>query len=352
MDNPLFRLLGRYASGLLILSITAACPAAPDTAGSDAMAAVAGTCGMAYDPYDIAMEGMERAVAMVRGDSVDLESFVGAYYYLLYNVPCSYGYYSALCKTNAARDTVKLWAEGVAGWWKSGIKVVCRRYYPAMERMKAVVMSRGCSKLDGDIDIDGRDWDAAKMSFSSGVPGIYTCDTIECGPGVAIGGPDSMPTPPQKGIIPGTVQTGADSALFPRLPESVFCLDSGAFDTYKTPLSACPLYAGGDTIIYWEASRPVVALWGRGVIICHNADYSASLKNLHGSFEGIIIADKIDRTVARFNFTGVIITLSNSAVNMFGNGITRMQYCSQTVKKYVEKYSHPVVDIVSWSKLY
>jgi hypothetical protein len=251
-------------------------------------------------------------------------------------------------------DTLIVRSTGRAANQTATIEAVCHRHLPDLSPFKAVVTSRRSDTITGNIQIDGRDWDSTNGdTIGPGVMGIYTCDSFTVASGSsAIGGLGVAPPSP-KGVAPGSVQIRADTATFPRNPESVVGVDSGALDKYRTLPPASVFYTGTENVVYWDSCpQATISLSGAGVIICHNVNYSAVLRNVHGSFKGIIIADRIDKVNANMNFLGAIFTLSRiPSGNVLGNGTPKIRYCSQIVKRELKKVSPLTVDIVSWKEL-
>ncbi len=338
---------------LLIIGTLIMCMALSTMLGMKHSIRTAGTYRVKDNTFNIAEAGKEHFLALLRLDSVGLKPNNDSIY--LNNTSFDVGYYSVRCVTNAALDTLIVRSYGTAGTQTAAVEAVCHRYYPTMNQVKAAVTSRRSDTITGNIKIDGRDWDSTNFdTIGAGVLGIYTCDTvtIDAAGSSAIGGMGIEPPSP-KGVAPGSVQVHGDAASFPGDPESVLGVDSGALDKYRTLPPASVFYTGTNNVVYWDSCpQATVSLSGGGVIICHNAAYSAVLRNVHGSFKGIIIADRIDKVNAGMLFLGAIFTLStNPSGNVFGNGSPKIRYSSRIVNKALKLILHPTVDVVSWKEL-
>jgi hypothetical protein len=80
------------------------------------------------------------------------------------------------------------------------------------------------------------------------------------------------------------------------------------------------------------------------------------MREVHGDFKGIIIADKIDHLNSNEYVYGAIVALSEyTSSNIFGNGNPYVRYCSQVLQNlfnYVEESKIKYyVDEISWKEL-
>jgi hypothetical protein len=338
---------GYILFSLLLVGVLIMCIAMGAFSGLRSSMKTAGNQRIKGNAFNIAEAGKEHAIALLRLDSVALRPNLDSV--ILSNVPFDVGSYTVRLIANAPMDTLVLRSMGMTATSTSTIEVITSRYHLSLNEFKGTIMSRSLVNLTGNIAIDGQDWDSSNAAvIGPGTLGIYTCDTVSCGGNSAVGGMGIAP--PSKGAAPGSVQTHADTATFFRSPESVLGVDSGALDKYKslpTSFYTC------DSITYWESfPYSTLVLSGGGILICHDTGYSTILKNIHGSFKGIIIADKIDHLNANMAFLGAIITLSKDpAGNAYGNGTPKVRYCSQILKKVLKRFSMPTIQIVSWKEL-
>jgi hypothetical protein len=306
--------------------------------------------------FNIAEAGKEHALSLLRQDSVRLDTFNTTFRYLLREIPFCGGAYSVKCKINAARDTLVLRSVGSIADQKSTVEAVCNRYFPAMKYFQAEIMSRGADTLSGNIKVDGNDWDSVSSvaPIGPGVFGIFTCDVFDpmTGGSSAVGG-KGIPLP-SSGAPAGTIMKSfGDTALFPGQPEIILGVDSGELDKYKESPPSSPAFTASGGIHYWDyCDQTILSLSGGGIIICHNSGYSAVLRKIHGSFKGIIIADKIEKVNSGGDIRGPVFILAKSSTrSLFGNGNTNLRYCSQIVKVLMEQYSHAAYEIVAWREL-
>lgn len=300
--------------------------------------------------FNIAEAGKEHALAKLRSNSIVFEA--NKYKNIFSNIPFGGGYYSAQCSTNVSIDTLWLFSQGVVNNQSVKIEVVCHRYDIFLSQFKAAIMSRSADSIIGNITVDGRDWDSTNLdTVGRGVYGIYSCDTSlsDTKGNAAVGGIGIEP--PVKGIVPGSVQNKMDTMTFPHTPQEILGMDSTTLNTFNKSDSSIATING---IVYWNDFRfSSLVLSGYGVLVCHNSSFTATLKNVHGSFKGLIIADKIAHVNAAASILGSVITLSNSpAPNVFGSGNPKIRYSSQILKS-LEKLLlfNPIkVDALSWKE--
>ena len=302
--------------------------------------------------FNIAEAGKEHVLAMLRNNPNMLDSFGASYQYVLKDFTFSTGKYSVQCKTNTTKDTLTLNSLGRSDSQACTIEAAYIRF-SAWNNMKAVVNSRYAVQLLGNIVIDGRDWDSTNSTIiGNGVLGIYTFDTVDAGASSSIGGPALEPPTP-KGTAAGSIQTFQDTASLASTPEAVLGLNPGDLNAYKAPPPGGTFYTGNNNIVFWDScTLATISLSGDGIIICHNANYTGTLTNVHGAFRGIIIADKINKVNANTQFLGVIFTLSKTgSSNIFGNGTPKLRYSSQIIKKMLQGHSPTTIRQISWKEL-
>jgi Tfp pilus assembly protein PilX len=317
--------------------------------------------------FNIAEAGKEHALAQLRGKYVVPKADTG--FTILNNVEfgketCK-GTYTVRCSSNTTIDTVWLRSQATVGSESVTIVVVCWRYTVISKLAftpKAAVTSRADVETQGDITIDGRDWDSTGAdTIGSGVYGVSTCRTFT-NKNANVGG--NGIEPPNKGEAAGSVQQyNPDSASYPTTPEEVLGVPQGFLDPYiVTSLPAMPFHG----IVYLNTSGNVDftsnALAGSsGILIVHDSSNhsgtgTATMDGVHGDFKGIIITDRINQLNSNGTLYGAIVTLSQLPTkNIFGNGNPFVRYSSQVLLNllnYVDKNSLTYyVDVISWKEL-
>ncbi len=184
----------------------------------------------------------------------------------------------------------------------------------------------GVASTSGSVTIDGRDHDTnGNLTGGPGVYGISTSSsTFNQGGSSQVGGNGIAPANP---AAPVTYQVNAPA--IPATPEGVLGLGAGALDAYKT--STPPATPFTNQIIYLTASWDGVDFNGSsGILICHNSAGNAFLKNIHGSFKGLIIADDLIHVNGNAELIGAIVGMKTSGVTI-GNGSAEVKYSSQVL---------------------
>jgi hypothetical protein len=275
------------------------------------------------------------------------------------------GEYSVRCSSNAGRDTVWLRSRGSAGGKSAAIGVVCLRYSIFSKLAftpTAAISSRSAVETFGNITIDGRDWDSTgSRVIGPGLYGVSTCRTFRDQGSASVGGNGNPPV--NNGQAAGSVNQLADSTNFPKTPEAVLGVSKGFLDPYIVTSLPTPPFHG---IVYLNTNREISftaydLAGSSGILIVHDSSNhsgtgTATMREVHGDFKGIIIADKIDHLNSNEYVYGAIVALSEyTSSNIFGNGNPYVRYCSQVLQNlfnYVEESKIKYyVDEISWKEL-
>jgi len=77
------------------------------------------------------------------------------------------------------------------------------------------------------------------------------------------------------------------------------------------------------------------------VLVVHNAASNAIMKNVHGDFKGMILADKIEHINAGSNILGMIQAWGQFG-NVFGNGNSTIRFSSEVLANLPGVVVNPV----------
>ncbi len=204
------------------------------------------------------------------------------------------------------------------------VRVVVKRS-PAYTATAAVAIS-GVASTNGNVTVDGRDHDSnGNLTGAPGLPGIATStNTFMQGGSSKVGGNGLAPANPAS---PGSYQLNAPA--LPSTPEGILGVPDGSLDAYKT--STPPATPFSNQIIYLTTSWNSVDFNGSsGVLICHNADGTAVLQNIHGNFKGLIITDDLIHINGDASLLGTVVGMKTGGVTL-GNGSGQVNYSSQTM---------------------
>ncbi|MBI4431044.1 MAG: hypothetical protein HY587_04975 [Candidatus Omnitrophica bacterium] len=208
--------------------------------------------------------------------------------------------------------------------------------------VNAIAALHAASNLttNGNITVDGRDHDS--NGNLTGDPGVYgvatTANSYTQSGSSQIGGNGAVPANPYD---PVAVQLNA--LPFPPTPEEILGLQAGTLDAYKTSTPPSPNFSG---IVYYTGDTwtPVdFGTFSSGILIVHNADADALMKNVHGNFNGVIITDKLSHLNGDMFVNGAIFVTTEDG-NVIGNGSAILNYSSEVLANLTV----PIYEITSW----
>ena len=211
----------------------------------------------------------------------------------------------------------------VNGLSKTVVAVVAKTIPPGV---KGALTSQGNISFSGDIQVDGRDHDSSgNLTGASGTFGASSGGTVSQGGSSDIGGNGIAPASPAN---PATIeQNQSDNAW--TTPEQLLGVAAGSLDSYKTsnepswPMSGIVYYTGSQIIApdFGTSSTP-----STGILILHNTDANSLLKNAHGTFKGLIIADNIIHINGNAEIIGGVIAKTSTQTT--GDGSAEIKYSS------------------------
>ena len=251
------------------------------------------------------------------------------------NVSLGNGTYSATYDS----ATKKIQATGTAnGISKTVIARIAKSLPPGV---KGAITAAGPISFNGSIEVDGRDHDSDGNVVGTGTYGASSGGTVTQGGSSTIGGNGIAPAQPAD---PAAIEQNADNPS--TTPEEALGLAPGSLDQYKTasipstPTSGIVYYTGDQWTApnFGDAANP-----STGILIVHNAAGTALLRNIHGYFVGLIIADDMVQINGDATIIGGVI-LQKQTGNVVGNGSAEVKYSSSVLSDLpLSNYS-----VVSW----
>jgi hypothetical protein len=228
------------------------------------------------------------------------------------------------------------------------------------------IVSEDPLDFSGNTTVDGRDWNMANTAVvGPGVVAAMSGGAITVGGSSALGGNGNAP--PASGASVGALDAdhnwaadGLDndrdgtvdqpSETYPSDPDQALGLPSGTLmnaaketGTYFTTQAAYMLAVtlnGGrmpeGKVVYCDfipAPPFEVGTTMNGapsILVVHNAASNAIMKNVHGSFKGLLLADKIEHVNAGTEILGMIQAWGQFG-NVFGNGASTIKFSSEVL---------------------
>jgi hypothetical protein len=251
------------------------------------------------------------------------------------------GPYGTSCGDSANPQIAKITATGTVGGISKTIIAVVQKKIPGV---RGAISANEDVELNGSISVDGRDHDA-DGNLIAGEPGTYGISsggTINQTGSSDIGGNGFAPTQPAN---PAAIQENATTDVY-TTPEAALGLEPGSLDAYKTSSEPATPFNG---IVYFTGNEWNAPNFGSasapstGILIVHNTSASAVLKNIHGTFKGLIIADDLIHINGDAEIIGGVI-LQKSTGNTVGNGSALVKFSSAVLNGL----SHATFMIVGW----
>jgi len=187
---------------------------------------------------------------------------------------------------------------------------------------QAAVTIGGVASTNGSITVDGREHDTnGNLTVAPGTFGISTASaTFSQGGSSKLGGNGIAPSSPAN---PASYELNGPAV--PSTPEQVLGLGAGALDQYKT---STPPQTPFNGVVYLTTNWNSANLDGsKGILIVHNSTGDAFLKNIKGTFKGLIISDDIIHINANAQLIGAVVGMKSEGVTI-GNGDAEVKYSS------------------------
>lgn len=287
--------------------------------------------------FNIAEAGKEIALSELRsGTKIPTADATVTFYT---NQAFGGGHYTVKCKGSISLDSIWLTSTGVHGNEEAVIEAIYQIAFTTHAvncNVDAALTARSEIGANGKFTIDGRDWKydgSGLVSSGTGVPAIKSGYSVSIDGNASVGGSVSgIDFPPEnKGNWDPAVVEEHQTIPY-STPEEILGIPAGILDGFK---SKDPPSETFDGIYYYNPDDDGVApdLNGsRGIYICHNDSYTASLQNFHSDFKGLIIADRVSHLNAGAEILGALFLLSEiSGTNVAGNGNSVIKYCSQAL---------------------
>ena len=224
---------------------------------------------------------------------------------------------------------------------------------PIPPGVRGSITSSDNVSINGNITVDGRDYaynetTGAWEVVGDGTYGISSNGTVNQGGNSEIGGNG---TAPQRNATINEYEENSTATIY-TTPEEALGLSPGSLDEYKT---TSPPPEGYEGIWYmtedWiganlsnDENNP-----NTGILIVHNAS-GATLKNLHGYFRGIIIADNLIHINGDAEIIGGVV-VQNTSDNAIGNGRATVKYSSSVLSNLPDPSgggNNNQYEIISW----
>lgn len=264
---------------------------------------------------------------------------------------------------------------------------------------RAAVAARSSISTSGSIEIDGRDWNSTGTAVvGSGTYGMSSTSTITNGGNSKVGGNGVAPAKPVPAVAKqasatwadginndgdgstdeeaydgidndGDGKTDEDTTGYPAGPDVALGLAVGtlkaraiAQGTYFTTSAAFQsaitanggIVPGGKIIFLDFQTYGAPASLGSAfndppsIIVHHRSTNDASMKNVHGFFKGLIIADVIDKVNANANILGGFLLFGTTGgATTFGNGNARICYSSNVLSNLPATASASSIRVIS-----
>jgi hypothetical protein len=289
------------------------------------------------DALNIAETGKEKLYALVKSKLFvpDTNNHT-----VFNNVPFSKGVYTVTCKANVTRDTLLIHSTGVSGQKVKKLEINAHmtpklKFNLPPTNLLGAITSRYTVCLNGNITVDGNDYDTNNVRIGNGIYGVYTCMTLSIsqnGKAAAVGGNGIAPV--NRGSLTGITRStivAENQTITSRFdsPEAFLGLAPGSLDEYKTSNLTTPFHG----IVYVTGDCNSAHLDGcSGILIVHNVNKTAKLSmNANGTFKGLIICDVMDKINGTITVLGGVVALSDYSDSMFGNGNAKIHYSSQVL---------------------
>lgn len=248
---------------------------------------------------------------------------------------------------------------------------------PLSANTMAAVTSMAPVDVSGNITVDGRDHDMDGNLIGPGIDGVVCGGAVSSGGNAGIGGngiaPVNRPVEADgvfgenfdfSGIYPSGYPDNPDDIL--GLPQGTLRAAAQAQGTLFTNqtdwddfLAANGGVSPGGAIIYLDFDECVPTEIGSSlndppsILIMHNSTGDANMKNVHGKFRGLLLADSITHVNANSMIVGAIQTTWPLSIgNSFGNGNSDILFSSEALANLPGVTTgNGALNIVSWREV-
>ncbi len=279
------------------------------------------------------------------------------------------GSYSATCVKMPATTNAKIVATGTYEGTTHNVEVIVELY---CEGLKSAITAKPWVKTLGTLDVDGRDYDENENIIpNEGGLAIVSTQTITRGGNSKYGGTNELGQDfvPSTDFDPSLIEENASfDGGFPISPDAVVGVDDGTLKAiaqsgvggsqYATDPDDITIPLRGVTYLElpdggtWLSPNLTDGHCGfdcnsSGILVVHNANKNAVLKNMRGSFYGLIIADDVDKIHGKV--TGNVTVIGDSpSGNCIGNGTGDVHYSSYYIMQALSDLLNNQPKIISW----
>ena len=204
----------------------------------------------------------------------------------------------------------------------------------------------------GTLNVDGRDHDTSGAVIPlNGTYGVWTTGTLNQSGSSDIGGTSTTPLdfPPSDPPNPNIIAASQSYAGgYPGTPDSLFGGASNGYPegTFKSiamsRIGGSQYVTNPGSLVYPLRGVTYVELpsgntWnsavitGSGILIVHNSNKNALIKDLSGTFKGILVADDIDKIHSDIYGVVVSLTPAPASGNTIGNGNGNVYFSRQAI---------------------
>jgi len=279
------------------------------------------------------------------------------------------GSYSTTCSKMPASSNSKIVATGTYGQTAHNVQVVVE-VYP--KYFKSAITAKPYVNTLGTLEVDGRDYDQDENIIpNQGGLAILSTQTITRGGSSKYGGTNSLGNDfePSTDFDPSLTEENAQfDGGFPSSPDAAIEVSDGTLKAiaqsgeggsqYATDPSDIQIPLRGVTYLElpdngtWNSPNLTYCNCGFdynsfGILVVHNANKNARLKNMRGNFYGLIIADDVDKIHGKV--TGNVTVIGDSPRgNCIGNGTGDVHYSSHFIMQALSGQLNKSPEIVSW----
>lgn len=279
------------------------------------------------------------------------------------------GSYTATCSKVPATTNSRVVATGTYEQTARSVEVMVELY---PKHLRGAITTKPDVQTLGILDVDGRDYDENENIIpNQGGPAIVSENTITRGGNSRYGGTNEsgQDFAPSTSFDPSLIEQNVSfDGGFPASPDAVVGVDDGTLKAiaqsgiggsqYATNPSNIQIPLKGVTYLElpdngtWTSPNFTYCSCGFdynsfGILVVHNANKNARLKDMRGSFYGIIIADDVDKIHGKV--TGNVTVIGDHARgNCIGNGTGDVHYSSYYLMQAFSHLSSSQPRVVSW----
>ncbi len=226
--------------------------------------------------------------------------------------------------TAAYNNTDTITSTGTVNGMSSTVSV---KVFSIPASVRAALTVNGDMRARGRLTLDGRTYDAkGKVVSQDGAFGVSAAGKVRQNGSSKIGGNGYAPArPAHKDSFEQKVDRFASTK-----PWDLLGVSESWFNM-NVPLRK-GLPPAGYKGIWYTATPPTRSadVTMQGILIVHNAGNNAALKMRHGTFKGLIIADRVKKITGNAKVYGAMV-LTAQKTRAVGSGTALIAYCPQVL---------------------